>query len=108
MFGGPVPAHQDSQVVLEPGSVLDDYIPEPPRVGLDMLIESHSACSSDPFTIEPIGTFATVFGLPSTVEQISPSSIVFAGDSGDGSPRVHQRSSLFLMTRTLRRLRLWI
>ncbi|KAL4276438.1 hypothetical protein AHAS_Ahas20G0207200 [Arachis hypogaea] len=60
--------HQDGQVVPELGPVVDDYIPESPLVGLDMLIESLSTCSSDPFTIELIGTSAVAYGLPLAVE----------------------------------------
>ncbi|KAL4275281.1 hypothetical protein AHAS_Ahas20G0091500 [Arachis hypogaea] len=43
--------------------------------------------SSDPFTIEPIGTSAAASGQPLAVEQISPSGTAFAGDSIDGSPQ---------------------
>ncbi|KAL4343932.1 hypothetical protein AHAS_Ahas11G0127800 [Arachis hypogaea] len=87
MHGGPVLAQQDGQAVPESDLIVDDYIPESPLVGLDMSIESLSTRSSDPFTIEPIRTFAAVSGQPSAVEQISFSGIVFAGNSNDGSPQ---------------------
>ncbi|KAL4316093.1 hypothetical protein AHAS_Ahas15G0250600 [Arachis hypogaea] len=83
MHGGPVPAHQDDQVVPETGPVIDDYIPESPLVGLDMSIESLFTCSSNPFTKEPIETSATASGLPSVVKQIFPSGTTFVGDSND-------------------------
>ncbi|XP_020967631.1 E3 ubiquitin protein ligase DRIP1-like [Arachis ipaensis] len=53
---GPVPAQRDGQAVPEPGSIIDDYIPESPSVDLDMSIESLSTHSSDLFTIEHIKT----------------------------------------------------
>ncbi|KAL4329620.1 hypothetical protein AHAS_Ahas13G0318300 [Arachis hypogaea] len=87
MHGGPILTHQDGQIVLEPGLVVNDYIPESPLVGLDMSIESLSTCSSDPLTLEPIGTSSVASGQPSAVESISPSGTVFVGDSSDGSPQ---------------------
>ncbi|KAL4288052.1 hypothetical protein AHAS_Ahas19G0247600 [Arachis hypogaea] len=30
LHGGPGPIHQDDQIVLEPGPIVDDYIPESP------------------------------------------------------------------------------
>ncbi|KAL4328953.1 hypothetical protein AHAS_Ahas13G0251600 [Arachis hypogaea] len=50
-----------------------------------MSMESLSTHSSDPFTIEPIGTSVAVSGQPSAVEQISPSGIASVGGSSDGS-----------------------
>ncbi|KAL4286784.1 hypothetical protein AHAS_Ahas19G0120800 [Arachis hypogaea] len=77
----------EPQVLLEPGPIIDDYIPESPPVDLDMSIESLSTCFSDPFTIEPIVTSTAAFGQPSVVGQVSPSCIAFACDSSDGSPQ---------------------
>ncbi|KAL4321981.1 hypothetical protein AHAS_Ahas14G0164800 [Arachis hypogaea] len=87
----------------EPIPVINDYIPESLPVDLDMLIESLSTRSFEPFTKEPIGTSTIASGQPLEVEHVSPSSTVFASDNSDGSPIVHQRSSLFLTTRTSRR-----
>ncbi|KAL4288104.1 hypothetical protein AHAS_Ahas19G0252800 [Arachis hypogaea] len=83
----PVPVQQDGQAVPEPGPVIDDYIPNSPPVGLDMSIESLSTRSSNPFTIEPIGTSVVVSSQPSTVEQISLIGTAFVGDNSDSSPQ---------------------
>ncbi|KAL4294328.1 hypothetical protein S83_063700 [Arachis hypogaea] len=86
MHGSPVPAHQDGEVVPEPGPVVDDYIPEFPPVDLDMSMELLSIYFSDLFTIEPIGSFAVAPGQASAVEHISPSGTASTGDNSDGSP----------------------
>ncbi|QHO49274.1 Calcium-transporting ATPase 8, plasma membrane-type [Arachis hypogaea] len=74
MHGGPILAQQDGQAVPKSDLIVDDYILVSPLVGLDMSIESLSTRSSDPFTIEPIGTFAAASGQPSTIENVDMTS----------------------------------
>ncbi|KAL4337530.1 hypothetical protein AHAS_Ahas12G0119400 [Arachis hypogaea] len=68
MHGGPIPAQQDGQAVLEPGPIIDDYILESPPVDLDMSIESLFTHPSDPFTIEPIGDISD--GSPKSTSEV--------------------------------------